>query len=445
MKYLYRKEYQTLVKWKNNPKRKSMLVLGARQIGKTELIKKFINDNYDANNIISIDFIKEPNFINLFNETLDPQKLINLILLKMNKPPLNLEDNNILFLDEIQVCPNALTSLKYFTDFNGIDVIASGSLLGISLNKVSSFPVGKVDRIEMHSLDFYEYCINRGFNDEILNNIKDELLESYSISKNINEIKILEELFNEYIKVGGMPECIAEYFESKNLKQVYEIQKKIVLDYKDDIAKYSDTNTNRLRARECFESIPRQLAKDNKKFQYSVVKPHSRAYDYIDSISWLIDANIVIKRYNLYNLELPLSSSINFADFRIYLHDISLLYPQLDYHSYMEFLDGNLFIYNGAIFESLVSSFLYSNNIDSYYFKPSDTLEIDFVTSYKKGLVLLEVKSGNNVKSKSLMSVKTNYTNINYSLKITNDILKFDKGVLSIPIYLFSLFIKDLI
>ena len=258
---LRRKIENKMLEWKNNHQNIALIVLGARQVGKTYIINKFALDNYSK--VISLNFLEHPDYIDIFDGGLDCETIIKQITLRI--PNAYIEDGKtVIFLDEIQACPNAITALKFMAMDNRFDVIASGSLLGVSYDRVASFPVGYVERLEMNSLDFEEFCWANGLSSEAIDYLKEDFDNLRTVSLSTHQRMM--ELFKEYIVVGGMPKVVSDFVTNHNFNNVLRLQRNIINDYRDDIVKYA-LNDDKAKIRMCFDSIPKHLSKDYKKLQ----------------------------------------------------------------------------------------------------------------------------------------------------------------------------------
>ena len=401
---LKRKIEKILIDWKNSADKKPLLIKGCRQCGKTSSVLKFANENYD--NVVYFNFIEHPEYKVLFNDTLDINEILKkmslLYKINFNEAP----DKNILIFDEIQVCGNARTSLKFFKIDGRYDVIATGSLLGVKGvgEEVASVPVGYEDNINMYPMDFEEFLWANDINDETINYIKNKF-EAFEKIDDATHSR-LKNLFLSYIIVGGMPRAVDEYVKTNQLDKVINIQKNIISDYRDDVVKYAK-GSDKLKILECFDSIPAQLSKENKKFQYSVVKKGGKSRDYDGCLEWLIDAGIVVKCKNLNALELPLDGNADNNCFKIYMQDIGLLISMFEEGTQFDILNNKLWTYKGAIYENITADILSKMGKKLYYFRKDSGLEIDFAIRYKNECVPLEIKSqtGN---AKSLKTILKN-------------------------------------
>ena len=401
---LKRKIYQSLLEWKNQTEKMCLVVKGARQVGKTFIINKFAQENYE--NYIYMNFDENPGYKAIFDGDLNVENLIKQISLRV--PNANLIPNKtIIFLDEIQNCPNARTALKFLALDKRFDVIASGSLLGINYNEVASFPVGYTEQIEMYSLDFEEFLWANGVTAQSILDIKEYFDKKEKVPSAMNERMM--NLFKEYIVVGGMPRVVTDFVQNHNFANVLKIQKAIISDYEDDIAKYAE-GTEKAKARACFLSIPKHLSKDYKKFRYSLVMPSGSSRKYAGSLMWLYDAGIINFCHNLEIPQLPLEGNSRSDVFKVYMRDTGLLVAMLDEGTQEDIIDGNLGIYKGAIYENIIADILAKKGRKLYYFEYNSTLEVDFFIRFENVITAIEVKSAGNSKSKSLETVMNKYS-----------------------------------
>ena len=312
----------------------------------------------------------------------------------------------IIFLDEIQNCPNARTALKFLALDKRFDVIASGSLLGINYKEVESFPVGYTEQLEMYSLDFEEFLWANGIEEQSILDVKEFFDKKEVVPQAMHERMM--ELFKEYIVVGGMPRVVNDFVKNHNFANVLKIQKAIISDYEDDIAKYAD-GSEKAKARACFLSIPKHLSKDYKKFRYSLVMPSGSSRKYAGSLMWLYDAGIINFCHNLEIPQLPLEGNSKSDTFKVYMRDTGLLVAMLDEGTQEDIIDGNLGIYKGAIYENIIGDVLAKKGKKLYYFEYNSTLEVDFFIRYERVITAIEVKSSGNSKSKSLETLMEKY------------------------------------
>ena len=430
---LKRKIYDDLIKWKSRSDKQCLVIKGARQVGKTYIVERFAVENYEY--ITTLNFEKNQAYKVIFDGDLDVDTLIKQISLRVPGAKL-IPGETLLFLDEIQSCPNARTALKFFTIDGRFDVIATGSLLGINYKGVSSYPVGYVEHIEMHSLDFEEFLWANGVTPASIADIKEFFDKKISVPAAMHERMM--ELFKEYIVVGGMPRAVDEFTATHNFADVLRIQKGIIDDYTDDIAKYAE-GAEKAKARACFLSIPKHLSKDYKKFQYSIVERGGTARKFGGSLMWLYDAGIINYCYNLSLPELPLEGNARSDTFKVYMRDTGLLMAMLEDGSQADIIDGNLGIYKGAIYENIIADIFGKLGKKLYYFEHNGKLEIDFFIRRNKTATAVEVKSTDNTKSKSLDAIIEKYgvkRGIKLSAKNVGGTDAFDSFPLYMAIFL---------
>lgn len=426
---LKRKIYDNLIQWKARGDKLCLMVKGARQVGKTFIIEQFARENYKHFTFINFD--KNPAYKAIFDGDLDTETLIKQISLRVPGAEL-IPGETLLFLDEIQNCPRARTALKFLTQDKRFDVIASGSLLGINYKDVPSFPVGYVEHLEMHSLDFEEFLWANNVSSGSVADIKDYFDNKKPVPAAMHGRMM--ELFKEYIVVGGMPRVVDEFVNTHNFANVLRIQKAIVNDYTDDIAKYAE-GTEKAKARACFLSIPKHLSKDYKKFQYGIVERGGTARKFGGSLMWLYDAGIINFCYNLSIPELPLEGNAKSDAFKVYMRDTGLLMAMLEDGSQADIIDGNLGIYKGAIYENIIADIFGKSGKKLYYFEQNGKLEIDFFIRLNKTATAVEVKSADNTKAKSMEAVIARY-GVKHGIKLSAKNVGGTENFDSFPLYM---------
>ena len=387
---LRRKIYDKLLAWKNNKGKKDAILLrGVRQCGKTYIVREFGKREYK--NFIEINFIERPDMQAVFSGNLDVDNMVQQIKLSMPGCQF-IPGETLLFLDEIQDVPNARTSLKFWTQDGRFDCIASGSLLGMDYKNEVSIPVGYEQQLIMRTLDFEEFIWALGA--EV--NLKEMLAPYVDGAKRVPEAmhNSLNKYLQEYMVVGGLPEVVDTYIATKDFYQVYLLQEKILRDYQDDIAKYA-LNQDKIKAKQCFLSIPRQLSKENHKFQYSVVEKKATSRKFTSSLDWLHNAGLIDFAYNVNSPWFPLKAHVKEDQFRVYLCDIGLLVAMYGYQLKIALLSDALEgPAKGGIYESLVADILAKRGEELYYYKKEDsTLEIEFILERDCKLVPVEVKA----------------------------------------------------
>jgi uncharacterized protein len=388
--------YSELKEWKNDPKRKPLLLQGARQIGKTFIVNQFGKSEYK--NYIRLNFEEDENLKDIFNSTLDPFQIINQLGLYLNK---KIEaENTLIFFDEIQVLPKAITSLKYFYEnAPQFHIIAAGSLLGVSMGKSTGFPVGKVNFLTMYPMSFLEYLMALNENlliDELLN-IKD-----FTPFSEVLHEKMLS-LMKMYLFLGGMPEVVQEYIDNKDIVAVRKIQNEILQSYQKDFSKYAEPK-EAIKIAEIWRSIPYQLAKENTKFRYSEVKKNGRSSHFEQSIDWLKNAGLIHIVNELRAAKLPLGGYADLGKFKLYLLDTGLLGAMLGLTPEIILRPDDLYKeYNGAFIENYACLELVKLlQKEVFYWTSGNEAEVDFVLQYNNDIVPIEVKSGSNKNTHSL-------------------------------------------
>jgi len=384
---LKRKIEQVLLDWKARKKKNSLLIKGARQVGKTFSVEKFGKENYES--YIYMNFEKDPKLKNIFAGSLDVEELRKQITLNLPTAEL-LEGKTLIFLDEIQSCPNARTAIKFLTIDGRYDVIASGSLLGVNYKEVSSYPTGYEDEIEMFSLDFEEFLWANGVRDESIADIKAYIDNGKPIPVAMHD-KMMSFL-KEYAVIGGMPAVVNSFMQNSDFNEVLRMQRAIINNYQNDIARYAPA-TDKAKAKACFLSVPRQLAKENKKFQYKMLEKNGSARKYEGSLMWLHDAGIISFCNNLTQPETPLEGNVKEGFFKVYMKDIGLLVAMLEDGSQKDIIDGNLGIYKGAIYENLIATIFIHGGKRLYYYGVDERLEVDFIIRTQGKATGIEVKS----------------------------------------------------
>ena len=386
--------YNDLIEWKNKKVKKPLIIKGARQVGKTYIIREFAKNNYK--NLVEINFERDHEFQELFKQTKTAHDLLQYF--ELTYMDIQFDNDTLLFLDEIQACGDAFTALKFLSEDFPCDIICSGSMLGVAVASSSSFPVGYVETWDMYPLTFLEFVDAMGVNPSIIDTIYQSIENNKPIPISIHEK--FNQFFKDYIIIGGMPEVVQTYFQTKSYREALLIQRQIVDDYKNDMLKYAH-GSERIKARECYDSIPLQLAKENKKFQYKLIKKGGNARYYESSLDWLKDSGLIIKTYRLKTPEIPLEINKELNIFKVYMADTGLLVSQFDEAVIKAFISGNLEHFKGALYENVIAQILHSKKKDSYYFEPSQSQEIDFVIYYQGNVTPIEVKSSRNTVSTS--------------------------------------------
>ena len=431
---LKRKIEQALINWKNTPNHSPLIIKGCRQCGKTFSVRDFAKKNYKYE--VYLNFFKNPSYISIFDGSLEIDNLIMMMSALLGPSAVFKQGETVIILDEIQDCPEARTALKFFREDGRFDVIGTGSLLGVKGygKQPKSIPVGSETVIEMHPLDFEEFLWANGITPQIIDKLKEYFNEEKPVPEALHEK--MRQLILQYTVVGGMPEVVDTFVKTKQMNSVLALQRDIVRSYEDDMVKYADDKDKSL-IKECFQSIPKQLSKKNKKFQYSIVKKGGTASKFQGSIQWIEDAGIITRCYNLDLPELPLDGNAIDDVFKVYMQDSGLLVSMLEDGTQFDILQGNLYGYKGAIFENLMADIFTKMGRKLYYYHKDSGLEIDFVIRYKGGATLIEVKAttGNTKSTKTILSNPEKY-HVAGAIKLGDYNVGRNEKMLTIPVYM---------
>ena len=433
-----RKMYKYLINWKQKKDKSALIIKGARLVGKSYLVREFGRNEYES--YIEINFLKNPLYKNIFKGDLSAEEIFK--RLSAYIPNLKIIPfKTLLFLDEIQVCAEARTAVKFLVEDGSVDVISSGSLLGLSyledddknVTEPTSLPVGYEEQITMYSLDFEEFLWAKGYNDDAIAYLKDFYISNKEVPKELND-KYLE-LFREFMIVGGMPEVVQTFIDTNNFQEASKIQGKILADYQDDISKHAK-GQEKIKVRQCYDSIPKQLAKEYKKFQYSVVEKGKTSKKYGGSIKWLCDSSLVNKCSNVNEAYIPLLAYEMDDQFKLYLNDTGLLLylygPETKLAILNNTLKGNA---KGGIYENIISESLLKRGYKLYYYKTQNSsMEIEFVIEKNGEVIPIEVKAGND-STPSLNSFINKY-HPKVSYKFVNGNVGFLDGKKTLPHYM---------
>lgn len=445
-----RKIYNKILEWKNTPSHKPLIIRGLRQIGKTTIVEKFAEENYDV--VIKLDFRKDLSLHSLFDGDFDIDSIMFALSVKYKNVKF-IENKTVLIFDELQDCPNARSALKYFSLDGRYDVICTGSLSGIKnyriTNKVSrGIPVGFEDYLEMKPMDFEEFLWANGIGEEISNKLY-EYVESKNTIMPFLHNNLLD-LFNKYICIGGMPEVVNAYVSTNNFTIVRNIQKRILKSFEADFGTHLNDNNEIVvdqfakgRILATFNSIPTQLAKENQKFKYSVINKNAKGREYKTSIEWLEDYGLISRCYNLNALELPFDSFTDESVFKVFINDSGLYIAMLDDDIPNMIINNTLENAKGAIYENIVADAFYKLDKKIYYFHKNSGLEIDFITKYKGDVVLVEVKAqkGRTKAAKQILDNKDKYK-VNKLIKLTSQNIGSSDIITTYPYYLTSFIFK---
>jgi len=417
-----------LITWKASSRRKPLLLMGARQVGKTTLLQEFGRQAYQ--NTVFINFDDRPELKRLFEQNLRPDRILKDISLELGVDIIPGE--TLLVFDEIQECPNALNSLKYFNeDANHYHVCGAGSLLGVKLAHTKGFPVGKVNFETLYPLNFIEF----------LEALGETRLKDYVLSLTLNDViaepihtKILGFL-KYYLVVGGMPEAVSYYKKTENFDGVREIHRDILRSYDLDFAKHAPSSLI-MRITDCFHSLTSQLAKENKKFIYSVIRQGARARNYEDAVAWLVEAGLFYKIYNTNTPKLPINAYANPTLFKIYLVDVGLLNTMADLPAKIILKGNELFQeFSGSLTENFVTQELAQCYEALHYWTSDGRAEVDFIFRHEEAIYPLEVKSGYTSQKKSLLFYRDKYKP-KLILRTSPQNLDRQDAFINLPLYL---------
>ena len=416
-----------LIKWKESKYRKPLIVKGKRQIGKTYILKQFGEENYEG--VAYFNFDHDKDLYNLFNDTKNPKRILEQLAFIYGKAIL--PGKTLIIFDEIQECPNALNSLKYFQEeANEYHIVCAGSLLGIRLSH-TSFPVGKVEFLNMYPMTFSEFLIADNCENLV------EYIKSIKEIENIPDIFFnqLEEKLKAYFIIGGMPEAVNVWVNEKDMELVNNVQENILRAYESDFSKHTQ-NSEANKISLIWNSIPSQLAKENKKFLYQTIKEGARAREYENALNWLNDANLIYKIYNVTKPDMPLVAYNDLSSFRIYMNDVGLLRKMANLNSRIVVEGHKLFEeFKGALTENYVLNMLCTifDEVPNYF--TFDRHEIDFVIQYENRIIPIEVKASNSTNNISLTRYNEKFNN-NLSIRFSTNNLKKDGKILNVPLFL---------
>ena len=437
--YYRRKIDEYLANWKADPAHKPLIVKGARQIGKTESIMHFAREYYE--NVVYINFALEQKFMHILADGYDVESVTRNISLA--DPSLKfIPGKTLIVFDEIQENPDVATTLKSFKIDSRFDVICSGSMLGINYRKIHSNSVGAKTDYEMFSMDFEEFLWAKGYSQEQIDLILLHMINNQPFNQ--NEMTVFKRLFLDYCVLGGMPDVVKLYIETGTFSGTLEVQEQIRLDYEEDVRKYAE-GLDQAKIISVFRSIPAQLAKENKKFQFNKMDKHARSREYTGCIEWLIDAGVITCCYCLNFPELPLKGNIDESKYKLYYPDTGLLVSALDEEAQEDLrVNKNLGVYKGALYENFVAEAFMKQGLGLYYFKKeSSKLEEDFFERTQDALIPVEVKS-NHEKSKSLSTLirNQNYSDISYGIKLGDFNVGYANDIYTFP-YFCAFKLKD--
>ncbi len=434
---LKRKAYSALLDWKGSHKNKCLMIKGARQVGKTYLVREFGKNEYAS--YIEINFIKSPSLKEIFSGDVDAESIYKRMSANMRGIKL-IPGKTLIFLDEIQACGKARSALKFLAEDGRYDVITSGSLLGLTYGEdddplvetPESNPTGYEDFLTMYSLDFEEFLWAVGVSNESI----DILREYWKSGERVPEVtnSTYEGYFREHIVVGGMPEVVADFALNHDFNRVDKIQRRIVEDYGFDIAKHAK-GMEKVKVKKCYDSIPQQLAKESSKFQYSVVEKGQTRKKYGGSVAWLIDSSLVHPAYACREAYLPLLGNSGETQFKLYMNDTGLLCSRYGFQTKLAILNDALKgSAKGGIYENIIAECLCKKGYGLFYFRPDDEHEIEFLLEKDGEVVPVEVKAGNKVTPSLNRFIEKYKPSLAYKLVSGN--VGFSEGKKTLPHYM---------
>lgn len=440
----YRKIYEEFEKWKesNKIKKRALVIKGLRQIGKTTAALEYAKANYS--NIVYINFMLDKALKSIFDGNLNVDELI----MKLSAAIPNskfIPGSTVIVFDELQECANARASIKSFMLDGRFDIIATGSLIGLrgyNNKQAYAIPTGFEYIVTMYPMDFEEFLLAKGVDNKIINYLKDCYINKKKIEESIHEN--LSRYYKEYLCIGGMPDAVNTFLLTHDMNQVHNVLTNILEQYKDDFGKHLDKDENPIinrielrKIEQIYNSLPKQLAKENKKFQYKMISKNAVSRDYRDAITWLEEFGLIKLCFNLKTLQLPLDGNACDDIFKIYVADTGLFIAMLEEGSMNNIINGDFKIYSGAIYENIIAEAFIKNNKNLYYYNKNSETEIDFVSKVNNELTLIEVKA-NNGSTRSLndiLSKKEKYS-VNHAIKLINGNIGYNNGIYSIPHYL---------
>ena len=422
-----------LIKWAESDSGKCLMLRGARQVGKTFSSEQLGKSKFES--VVSVNFLEQPELKSVFTGNLDTNSLIMNFSVYLPSARF-VPEKTLIILDEIQECPEAVTSLKFWAKDNRFKVIATGSMLGIDFKRPISYPVGSVEYINMHPLSFREFLYAAGINDDVICVLEQCCNEYRKVPDAINERMM--NLLRQYLVVGGMPEAVSAYFENNSLIEADKVLRRILNDYRYDIAHYASPDI-KIKAEKCYFSLADQLSKENHKFQYGLIEKGGNARKFGSSLDWLNNADLTRTSYNLTSLEIPFSSHFDSNNFRLYPTDIGLLVSMYEYMIKGALLDpsdkvlaGNT---KGGLYEALIADMLIKSGHDLYYRKNEQaTFEIEFLLERPEGIIPVEVKAGHS-RSRSLDNLLKKES-IPYGYKLIDGNVGKDGKKITLPLYM---------
>lgn len=425
---LKRKITQSLENWKLNPNKGVLFITGPKGVGKSTIVENFARRNYE--NFIHLDFEKTPIQRSIFFSGTDLKNITKQMTLKVRTGRL-VPHKTLIFFDEVQLCPKAREAAKNFIEDGRYDCIMSSSFSGANIERFDPTPLEHEVLLQMHSLDFEEFLWANNVGEETIKLVYNRFLEKKTIPSAIHEQFL--QLFKEYMVVGGMPEVVSAFIKTNNFREVVRIQKRILRGYDLSIESHLK-KPDRRKVKQCLDSIPAQLSKENKKFQYGVVEDKGNARKFENSILWLHDTDIINISFHLNALNIPFAANARYDIFKIYFKDVGLLSGQLTAESRQAIIDGQFDDANFALLESTVADLLVKGGHRLFYFTKGTTLSMEFMLTIDDTVVALSVNHADNTKAKALDSLFLNYQ-LPFGIELTVDNLSTTKKLHRYPLY----------
>lgn len=433
---LTRKAYKTLLEWKNRGNKKALLISGARQIGKTYLIRSFGTQEYE--HFVELNFITEPKAEAIFAGNVDADTIIANLTAYTRKEMI--PGKTLVFFDEIQECPRARTAIKFLVEDGRFDYVESGSLLGINYKEVPSYPVGYEEHYQMYPMDFEEFLSANGVQESTIAGLKTCFEEKKPVSESIHET--IMSLFSYFVIVGGMPAVVQGFVDTHDIARVLQMQRDIVELYRQDISKYSAND--KIRIKDIFDRIPAELNDKNKRFMLSDINKSARMNRYESSFVWLEDAGVSLPCYNVTEPRIPLMINEKRNLFKLFLGDVGLLCAMCMENVQFDILQGSLEVNMGSILENAVAQLLTASGFRLYYFDKKNVGEIDFLIQQDKKVIPIEVKSGNDYKKHAALNriMEVDGWNIDEGIVLCKGNLEQAGGITYLPWYM-TMFLKQ--
>lgn len=388
---LKRKAYDKLLQWKNEKNKKALCIIGARQIGKTTVVRQFAKENYES--FVEINFLLDERASEIFSGALDANTIITNLTAYVQTPME--QGKTLVLLDEIQECPNARTAIKFLVEDGRFDYVETGSQLGVRYKEVKSYPVGFEEIYRMYPMDFEEYLWANGVQNSTISYLQECFKEQKMVSKSVHET--LSKLFLSYIVVGGMPQVVQTYVSTHDIGKVVANQNEILELYRLDIAKYAK-NSEKVKIKAIFDSIPSQLNDKNRRFILTCIDEKGRQNRYENSFEWLSDAGVALPCYNVTEPQPPLKLNEKHNLFKLFMGDTGLLCAACMANIQFDILQGNVEINLGSILENIMAQSIKNNGFELHYYDSKKIGELDFVIQNGMHIDLLEIKSGNDYK-----------------------------------------------